>query len=191
MTFCCDDLLVFFQKVLEAVFSPGASLFDDLVIISALMKFFIIKVGAIQCFQDAASWAEELICARHRPQPHLATLFANDAVPIPVGGQKVGLIIKLSHGTGKLLLDFVKPFRKAARSHLFVKELKRAQEDELVLKLKLFQFLLVFAVNILCPDLGKLVSKGNPVFRFWCSSLSHVYVACVVCSIASNIQVEP
>ena len=190
MTFCCGDLLVFFQEVLETVFPPGASLFNDLVIISALMYFFIIKVGAIQCFQDAASWAEELICARHRPQPHLAALFANDAVPIPVGVWKVGLIIKLPHSTCKLFLDFVKPFRQAARSHLFVKELKRAQKDELVLKLELFQFLLVFAVDILSPDLGKLVSKGKSVFRFWLSSRSHVYVACVVCSIASNIQVE-
>ena len=167
MTVCCDYLPVLFQEVPETVFPIGASWFNDLVIIAALMEFFIIKVGPIQCFQDAASWAEELICARHRPQPHLAALFANDAVPIPVGGWKVGLIIKLPHGIGKLLLDFVKPFRQAARSHLFVKELKRAQEDELVLKLKLFQFLLVFAVNILGPDLGKLVSKGKPVFRFW------------------------
>ena len=126
MTVCCVDLPVLFQEVPETVFQIGASWFNDLVIIAALMEFFIIKVGPIQCFQDAASTAEELICARHRPQPHLAALFANDAVPIPVGGRKVGLIIKLSHGTGKLLLDFVKPFRQAARSHLFVKELKRA-----------------------------------------------------------------
>ena len=110
MTVCCDDLPVLFQEVPETVFSPGASLFNDLEI-AALMNFFIIKVGPIQCFQDAAPWAEELICARHRPQAHLAALFANDAVPIPVGGRKVGLIIKLSHGIGKLFLDFVKPFR--------------------------------------------------------------------------------
>ena len=119
MIVCCDDLPVLFQEVPEAVFPTGAPLFNDLEI-AALINFF-------QCFQDAASWAEELICSRHRPQPHLAALFANDAVPIPVGGRKVGLIIKLPHGIGKLLLDFVKPFRQAARSHLFVKELKRAQ----------------------------------------------------------------
>ena len=110
MSVCCDDLPMFFQEVPEAVFPPGATLFNDFEIVT-LMNFFIIKVGPIQCFQDAASWAEELICAWHRSQPHLAALFANDAVPIPVGVWKVGLIIKLSHGTGKILLDFVKPFR--------------------------------------------------------------------------------
>ena len=158
MTVCCDDLPVIFQEVPEAVFPPGASLFNDLEI-AALMNFFIIKVDPIQCFQNAASCAEKLICTRHRPQTHLAALFANDAVPIPIGGRKVGLIIKLPHSIGKLFLDFVKPFRQAATSHLFVKELKRAQEDELVLKLELFQFLLVFPVNILGPDLGKFCQQ--------------------------------
>ena len=192
MSICCDVLPVIFYESSEVVFPIGASWFNDLVI-AALMKFFIIKVGAIQCFQDSASCAAKLICSRYRPQTHLAALFAYDVVPIPVGGRKVGLICKLPHCIGKRLLDFVKPFWQAAPSHLFVKEIKRAKEDELILKLELIQFLLVFTVSIPGSDLSKFVSKGKSVFRFWCSSSSssHVYVACVVCSIASNIQVEP
>ena len=187
MTFCCDDLLVFFQKVLEAVFSPGASLFNDLVIISALMKFFIIKVGAIQCFQDAASWAEELICARHRPQPHLAALFANDAVPIPVSGRKVGLIIKLSHGTGKLLFDFVKPFRQAARSHLFVKELKGGRRMNWYSNSSSFSSFWYSPSTSLARTWASLLAKAIRSSGFGAAA-AIVYVACVVCSIASNIQ---
>ena len=95
--------------MLEVVFPTGASLFNDLVI-AALIEFFIIKVGAIQCFHDSASFATKLICSRHRLQAPLAALFAHHVVPIPVGGRKVGLICKLLHCIGKLLLDEVKSF---------------------------------------------------------------------------------
>ena len=110
MSVCCDDLPMFFQEVPEVVFSSGASLFNDLVIIATLMEFFIIKVGAIQCFQDSTYFAAKLICSRHRLQVRLAALFAYDVVPIPVGGRKVGLICKRSHCIGKILFDFVKLF---------------------------------------------------------------------------------
>ena len=80
MPVCCDDLPVFFQEVLEAVFPPGASLFNDPEIIAALMEFFIIKVGAIQCLQDSAYFAAKLICSWHRFQSRLAALFAYDVV---------------------------------------------------------------------------------------------------------------
>ena len=94
MSLCCDVLPVIFYVSSEVVFSTGASLFNDLVI-AAFIEFFIIKVGAIQCFQDSASFAAKLICSRYRFQTHLATLFAYDVVPIPVGSRKVGLICKL------------------------------------------------------------------------------------------------
>ena len=125
MSFCCDVLPVIFYVSSEVVFSTDVPLFNDLVI-ATLMEFFIIKVGAIQCFQDSASFAAKLICSRYRFQTHLAALFAYDVVPIPVGGRKAGLICKLLHCIGKLLLDFVKPFWQAASLHLFVKEIKRA-----------------------------------------------------------------
>ena len=110
MSVCCDDFSLIFHVTHEAVFPPGASLFNDLEIIAALMKFFIIKVGAIQCLQDSAYFAAKLICSWHRLQARLAALFAYDVVPIPVGGRKVGLICKRPHSIGKLLFDFVKPF---------------------------------------------------------------------------------
>ena len=110
MPVCCDDFSMFFQEVLETVFPPGATLFNDFEIIAALMEFFIIKVGPIQCFQDSAYFAAKFICSWHRFQARLAAFFASDAVPIPVGVWKVGLIIKLSHYIGKLLFDFVKLF---------------------------------------------------------------------------------
>ena len=109
MSVCCDDFSLIFHVTHEAVFPPGAS-FNDLEIIAALMKFFIIKVGAIQCLQDSAYFAAKLICSWHRLQARLAALFAYDVVPIPVGGRKVGLICKRPHSIGKLLFDFVKPF---------------------------------------------------------------------------------
>ena len=109
--------------MLEAVFPFCVPLFNDLVI-AALIEFFIIKVGAIQGFQDSASFAAKLICSRHRLQAHLAALAAYDVVPIPVGGRKVGLICKLANCIGKLLLDEVKSFWQAVSLHLFVKEMK-------------------------------------------------------------------
>ena len=108
MSVCCDDFSVFFHVTHEAVFPPGASLFNDLEI-AALMEFFILKVGAIQCFQDAAYFTAKLICSWYRFQACFVTLFAYDVVPIPVGVWKVGLIIKRPHCIGKILLDFVKP----------------------------------------------------------------------------------
>ena len=126
MSVCCDDLPLTFNVTPEVVFPIGASWFNDLVIIAALMEFFIIKVGAIQCFQDSASFAAKLICSRHRLQARLAALFAYDVVPIPVGGRKVGLICKRPHSIGKLLLDFIQTFRQFGSEHLFMKEIKRA-----------------------------------------------------------------
>ena len=108
MSVCCDDFSVFFHVTHEAVFPPGVSLFNDLEI-TALMEFFIIKVGAIQCFQDAAYFTAKLICSWYRLQARFVALFANDVVPIPVGVWKVGLIIKRPHCICKILLDFVKP----------------------------------------------------------------------------------
>ena len=52
MSICCDVLPVIFYESSEVVFPIGAPWFNDLVI-TALMEFFIIKVGAIQCFQDS------------------------------------------------------------------------------------------------------------------------------------------
>ena len=106
MSVCCDDFSVFFHIKPEAVFSSGTSLFNDLEI-AALMKFFILKVGAIQCFQDAAYFAAKLICTWHRYQACFVALFAYDVVPIPVGVWKVGLICERPHCIGKILLDFV------------------------------------------------------------------------------------
>ena len=126
MSVCYDDLSLTFNVTPKVVFPIGASWFNDLVIIAALMEFFIIKVGAIQCFQDSASFAAKLICSQHRLQARLAALFAYDVVPIPVGSRKVGLICKRPHCIGKLLLDYVKPFWQAVPLHLFVKEYKRA-----------------------------------------------------------------
>ena len=108
MSVCCDDFSVFFHVTHEVVFPTGASLFDDLEI-AALMEFFIIKVGAIQCFQDAAYFTAKLICIWHRLQACFVALFAYDVVPIPIGVWKVGLIIKCPHCICKILLDFVKP----------------------------------------------------------------------------------
>ena len=108
MSVCFDDFFVFFHVTHEAIFSPGASLFNDLEI-AALMEFFIIKVGAIQCFQYAAYFTAKLICSWHRLQARFVALFANDVVPIPVGVWKVGLIIKCPHCICKILFDFVKP----------------------------------------------------------------------------------
>ena len=85
MSVCYDDFSVFFHVTHEVVFPPGASLFNDLEI-AALMEFFIIKVGAIQCFQDAAYFTAKLICSWHRLQACFVALFAYDVVPIPVGG---------------------------------------------------------------------------------------------------------
>ena len=110
MPVCCDDFSMFFQEVLETVFPPGATLFNDFEIIAALMEFFIIKVGPIQCFQDSAYFAAKFICSWHRLQARLAALFAYDVVPIPVGGRKVVLICKRPHCIGKILFDFVKLF---------------------------------------------------------------------------------
>ena len=125
MSVCCEDLPLIFHVIPEAVFPSGVSLFNDLVI-AALIEFFIIKVGAIQGFQDSASFAAKLVCSRHRLQAHLAALAAYNVVPIPVGGRKVGLICKLFRCIGKLLLDEVKPFWQAVSVHRFVKEMKRA-----------------------------------------------------------------
>ena len=108
MSVCCDDFSVFFHVTHEAVFSSGASLFNDLEI-ATLMEFFIIKVGAIQCFQGSAYFTANLICTWYRLQARFVLLFAYDVVPIPVGVWKVGLIIKCSHCIGKILFDFVKP----------------------------------------------------------------------------------
>ena len=111
MSVCCDHFFFIFHVTPEVVFPIGASWFNDLVIIAALMEFCIIKVGAIQCLQGSAYFAAKLICSWHRLLARLAALFANDVVPIPVGGRKVGLICKRPHCIGKLLFDFVKPFR--------------------------------------------------------------------------------
>ena len=110
MSVCYDDFFLIFHVTPEVVFPPGATLFNDLVISATLMKFFIIKVGAIQCLQDSAYFAAKLICSRHRLQASLAAFFAYDVVPIPVGGRKVVLICKHSHCIGKILFDFVKLF---------------------------------------------------------------------------------
>ena len=112
MSVCCDDFSLIFHVTHEVVFPPGVSLFNDLEIIAALMEFFIIKVGAIQCLQDSAYFAAKLICSWHRFQARLAALFAYDVVPIPVGGRKIGLICKRPHCIGKLLLDFIQTFRQ-------------------------------------------------------------------------------
>ena len=108
MSVCCDDFSVFFHVTHEVVFPTGASLFNDLEI-AALMEFFIIKVGPIQCFQDAAYFTAKLICTWHRFQACFVALFTYDVIPIPVGGRKVGLICKRPHYICKILLDFVKP----------------------------------------------------------------------------------
>ena len=107
MSVCCDDFSVFFHVTHEVVFPTGASLFNDLEI-AALMEFFIIKVGAIQCLQDSTYFTAKFICSRHRLQARLAALFSYYVVPIPVGVWKVGLIIKCPHCICKILLDFVK-----------------------------------------------------------------------------------
>ena len=75
MSVCYDDLSLTFNVTPKVVFPIGASWFNDLVIIAALMEFFIIKVGAIQCFKDSAYFAAELICSWHRFQARLAALF--------------------------------------------------------------------------------------------------------------------
>ena len=105
---CYDDFSLIFHVTPEVVFPSGASLFNDLEI-TTLMEFFIIKVGSIQCFQGAAYFTAKLICSWHRLQALFVTLFAYDAVPIPVGVWKVGLICKRPHCICKILLDFVKP----------------------------------------------------------------------------------
>ena len=125
MPVCCENLPLIFHVNPETVFPSGFPLFNDLVI-AALIEFFIIKVGAIQGFQDSASFAAKLVCSQHRLQAHLAALVAYNVVPIPVGGRKVGLICKLFHCIGKLFFDEVKSFWQAASLHLFVKEMKRA-----------------------------------------------------------------
>ena len=110
MSVCCDDFSLIFHVTPEVVFPSGASLFNDLVIIATLMEFFIIKVGAIQCFQGSAYFTAKFICSWHRFQTRLAAFFAYYVIPIPVGGRKVGLICKRPHCIGKILFDFVKLF---------------------------------------------------------------------------------
>ena len=114
-----------FQVISEAVASGGSSLFDNLVIV-ALIEFVIIKGDAIQGFKEPTVFTAELVCSQHRLQAIFTTIAAYLDVPIPVGERKVGLICKLSHRIGKLLLDEVKPYWQAVSAHLFVKEIKRA-----------------------------------------------------------------
>ena len=109
MPFFCEDLPLIFQVITKGVPPVGASLFNDLVI-AALIEFIIIKLGAIQGFQDPTVLAAKLVCSRHRLQAHFATMAAYLVFPIPVGERKVGTICKLSRRIVKLLLDEVKPF---------------------------------------------------------------------------------
>ena len=112
-----------FQVMPKVIASCGSSLFDNLVITTAI-DLVIIKGDPVQRFQKPAVFTTELVCKRPGPQGILVATTAYLDVPIPAGKRKVGLICGIHSSIAKLLLDGVKPFGQLVSKHLFVKEIE-------------------------------------------------------------------